>query len=335
MNAPLLELRDLAKHFPLRSGWLRRVSGASKALDGVDLRLDDGECVGIVGESGCGKSTLARTLLRVWAATRGEILVRDEDGTVRDWARLDDAGLRRVRRAASMVFQDPYGSLNPRLTVGESISEPLRIQGVGRVECEARASELISAVGLSPEYLRRYPHAFSGGQRQRIVIARALALRPRLLVCDEPVSALDVSVQAQVLNLLADLRQRYGLAMLFITHDLKVVRHLCDRVAVMYAGRIVEEAPTAELFTAPRHPYTRALIAAAPSPDPTVRSRRELLGGEVPDPTRPAPGCAFAPRCPHADDACRAALPSLISDGRRSVRCMKPLPVDHPAAERE
>ena len=224
-----------------------------------------------------------------------------------------------------MVFQDPYGSLNPRLTVGDCIGEPLLIAGVPRAEREARCAELIAAVGLMPEHLRRHPHAFSGGQRQRIVIARALALRPRLLVCDEPVSALDVSVQAQVLNLLGELRQRYRLAMLFITHDLKVVRHLCESVAVMYAGRIVEQAPTAELFAAPRHPYTRALIAAAPSPDPTVRSTRQLLAGEVPDPTRPAPGCAFAPRCPRAAAACRAALPPLVeADGRR-LRCLDPV----------
>ena len=328
MTAPLLELRDLAKHFPLRSGLLRRISGASRALDGVDLTLDDGECLGIVGESGCGKSTLARTLMRVWPATRGSILVRDVDGTVRDWAAMDEAALRIARRAASMVFQDPYGSLNPRMTVGDSISEPLLNAGLGRREREARASELIGAVGLAPEHLRRYPHAFSGGQRQRIVIARALALRPRLLICDEPVSALDVSVQAQVLNLLGDLRRRFGLAMLFITHDLKVVRHLCDRVGVMYAGRIVETAPTAALFAYPRHPYTRALIAAAPSPDPTVRSKRELLRGEVPDPAQPIAGCAFAPRCPRAGQACRTSLPGLVHAGDgRLVRCIDPASV--------
>lgn len=325
MAAPILEVRDLAKHFPLRSGLLRRVTGVRKALDGVDLALADGECLGIVGESGCGKSTLARTLMQVWPATRGQVLVRGEDGRVRDWATLRGPGLTAARRAASMVFQDPYGSLNPRLTVGESITEPLVVCGADRSEREARAAELVRAVGLQPEHLRRYPHAFSGGQRQRIVIARALALRPRLLVCDEPVSALDVSVQAQVLNLLGTLRRDFRLTMLFITHDLKVVRHLCDRVAVMYAGRIVEEAPTARLFAAPRHPYTRALIAAAPSPDPTVRSRRELLGGEVPDPARPAPGCAFAPRCPKATAVCTAALPPLdVEPGGHRARCLSP-----------
>jgi peptide/nickel transport system ATP-binding protein len=324
MSTPLLELRDLAKHFPVRSGWLRRVTGHLRALDGVDLTIDDGECLGIVGESGCGKSTLARALLRVWPVTRGSILMRGADGVVQDWARMSERELRPERQVASMVFQDPYGSLNPRLTVGDCIGEPLLIAGVPRAEREARCAELITAVGLQVEHLRRHPHAFSGGQRQRIVIARALALRPKLLVCDEPVSALDVSVQAQVLNLLGDLRRRYGLAMLFITHDLKVVRHLCDRVAVMYAGRIVEQASTADLFAAPRHPYTRALIAAAPNSDPTVRSTRELLAGEVPDPTRPAPGCAFAPRCPRAVDACRAALPLLVEVGGRRLRCIEP-----------
>lgn len=322
-DTPLLSLRGLTRHFSVRGGLFQRVQGQLRALDGVDLDVYEGECLGVVGESGCGKSTLARTLMRVYPPSSGSIHFRAADGQTRDWASLPEMELRRERRQAAMVFQDPHGSLNPRMTVGDSIKEPMLVAGVPRPEREKRALELIDAVGLMPEHLRRYPHAFSGGQRQRIVIARALSLHPRLLVCDEPVSALDVSVQAQVLNLLQDLRERYGLTLLFITHDLKVVRHLCDRVAVMYAGRVVEEAKTADLFEAPRHPYTRALLAAAHTTDPGVRSRRELLVGEVPDPLHPLPGCAFAPRCPLVTDACRAALPELRSlDEHRRVRCI-------------
>ena len=307
----LLEVRDLKKHFPIVSGFFNKIVGQVRAVDGVSFSLYEGECLGLVGESGSGKTTVGRTLLRAYNPTAGEIGFRLEKEQV-DIARASEDQLKVLRRHMQMIFQDPYASLNPRMTVFDIIGEPLLIHGVkDRPEREIRVRELMQQVGLNPQHLLRYPHAFSGGQRQRIGIARALSLNPRLIVADEPVSALDVSVQAQILNLLQKLRRDLGLTYLFIAHDLGVVRHIADRVAVMYVGKIVEMAPVDRLFQQPAHPYSEALLAAAPPPDPTRREAPLLLQGEVADPSAPPPGCPFHPRCRHAQETCRSEVPAL------------------------
>lgn len=308
---PLLSVRNLKKHFPIFGGVFHRLAGHVRAVDGVSFDLQAGECLGLVGESGSGKTTVGRTILRALAPTSGEVFFRT-NGKVVDLAQLPLGGLKQFRRHMQMIFQDPYSSLNPRMTVLDIIGEPLLVNGMtSRRQREDHVRELLVQVGLRPQHLRRYPHAFSGGQRQRIGIARALALHPKLIIADEPVSALDVSVQAQVLNLLQELQQRFGLTYLFIAHDLSVVRHISDRVAVMYVGRLVELAEVDHLFQAPRHPYTEALLSAVPIVDPKQRSKRILLTGEVADPSNPPSGCAFHPRCRYAQDRCRQEVPEL------------------------
>ncbi len=306
MTAPLLQIRALRKSFPVGGGGFGR-RPRLVAVDDVDLDVGGGETVGLVGESGCGKSTLARLALRLIEPDSGEI--RFEDRDLRALGRRD---LRNMRRRMQIVFQDPFASLNPRMTVAETIAEGLRVHGLARgVDRERRVAELLEIVGLAPEHAGRYPHEFSGGQRQRIGIARALALEPRLIVADEPVSSLDVSIQAQILNLLLDLQKRFGLAYLFISHDLRVVRHLSRRVAVMYLGRIVEYGPAEALYDRPQHPYTEALLSAVPVPDPTREQRRIVLSGDVPSPIAPPPGCPFHPRCPKAVAQCATERPAL------------------------
>jgi peptide/nickel transport system ATP-binding protein len=322
-GARLLDVRDLRKFYPIQKGFLRRVVGYVRAVDEVSFHVDAGETLSLVGESGCGKTTTARCILRAVTPTAGEIRFRTSEGSVLDVATLPKSRLRPLRRQMQMIFQDPFSSLNPRRTLLDIVAEPLVANGVGsRHERVDRVAELLRLVGLRPEYMRRYPHAFSGGQRQRIGIARALALNPRLVVADEPVSALDVSVQAQILNLMLDLQSQLGLTYLFVAHDLSVVKHVSDRVAVMYVGQIVETAPTEALFAAPRHPYTEALLSAVPKPDPRLRTQRIVLEGEVADPANPPPGCYFHPRCPYAVAACRTERPALeeVSPGH-VVRC--------------
>ncbi|ADU51452.1 oligopeptide/dipeptide ABC transporter, ATPase subunit [Thermaerobacter marianensis DSM 12885] len=300
---PILEVRDVKKYFPAG-----RRRPPVKAVDGVSFDVYPGETMGLVGESGCGKSTLARLIVRLLTPSAGTIRFAGQDVVAARGARL-----RQLRRDMQMVFQDPYSSLNPRLTVRDIVGEPLLVHGIARGrELERQVGELLEAVGLRAEHARRYPHEFSGGQRQRIVIARALALKPRLVVCDEPVSALDVSVQAQILNLLQDLQGRFGLTYIFIAHDLAVVQNVSDRIGVMYLGRLVELARADELFQRPLHPYTQALIAAVPVPDPEAAARREriVLRGELPSPARPPAGCRFHTRCPLAVDRCRTEVPA-------------------------
>jgi oligopeptide transport system ATP-binding protein len=312
-DAPLLEVRNLAKHFPVRKGLFGRSTETVKAVDGVSFEIGRGETLALVGESGCGKSTTGRLIMRSHVATAGEIILRDDD---RVWPlhALSSQEQKPVRRKIQMVFQDPYSALSPRMTVSDIVSEPLILNDWGdRRSRERRVQELIDLVGLPRQHLSRYPHAFSGGQRQRIGIARALALNPSLVVADEPVSSLDVSVQAQILNLLKDLQRQLGLSYLFISHDLRVVDHLSARVAVMYAGRLVEVGPTRSTFAQPLHPYTAMLIGSIPSPVPGAASKEIDLAGEVPDLTHPPPGCTFHPRCRYASDICRAQRPELRS----------------------
>ncbi|HTQ01631.1 MAG TPA: oligopeptide/dipeptide ABC transporter ATP-binding protein [Casimicrobiaceae bacterium] len=307
----LLEVKGLRKHFPIRRGLLQRTVGQVKAVDDVSFSLNEGETLSLVGESGCGKTTTSRCILRALMPSAGQVLLSD-DGEVVDVAKVPKERLRPLRRQMQMIFQDPFSSLNPRMTLLDIVGEPLLVHGEGNAQARTdRVVELLRLVGLRPEYLRRYPHAFSGGQRQRIGIARALALNPRLVVADEPVSALDVSVQAQILNLLLDLQQKLGLTYLFVAHDLSVVKHISVRVAVMYVGRIVETAPTEALFASPKHPYTEALLSAVPIPDPRLRSDRIVLEGDVADPANAPPGCHFHPRCRYAQAICRERSPAL------------------------
>ena len=312
----LLQVRGLVKHFAVRRGLFGRVSGAVRAVDGIDLDVAAGETLGVVGESGCGKSTLGRLMLRLIEPSAGSVRF---DGV--ELGALDARALRERRRALQIIFQDPFSSLNPRMTVGQTLSEPLALHGLAPGRRRERVAELLDVVGLAPAHMQRYPHEFSGGQRQRIGIARALAVEPKLIVCDEAVSALDVSVQAQVVNLLQDLQQRYGMAYIFIAHDLAVVRHIATRVAVMYLGRVVELAEQRTLYAAPRHPYTQALMSAIPVPEPGHARERILLAGDVPSPLAPPSGCLFHTRCPHARALCAQDSPALEHDGTHAVAC--------------
>lgn len=308
----LLEVHNLKKYFPIEKGLLRRVIGQVRAVDDVSLSIPAGKTLGLVGESGCGKTTLGRCVIRAIEPTTGQVLLRI-DGREADITELDAKELRATRRHMQMVFQDPYASLDPRKTILDIVGEPLRVNKIAKgEELEKRVRQLVDLVGLDVKYLKRYPHAFSGGQRQRIGIARALSLHPSLIVCDEPVSALDVSVQAQILNLLQDLQAEFSLTYLFIAHDLSVIQHISDQVAVMYVGKIVEQAETETLFLNPKHPYTEALLSAIPSPDPDSLLDEITLEGEVPSPANPPPGCYFHPRCQYAQQICQEEIPPLL-----------------------
>jgi len=308
---PLLEVKDLVKHYAVRGGVLRRKVGTVHAVDGVSFSVGVGETLGLVGESGCGKSTVARTVLRLVEPTSGSVKLNGTDITP-----LSKSELRPVRRSMQIVFQDPFASLNPRMTAGDIVGEPLSVHGLASGEAkQARVAELFRQVGLRPDQMKNYPHQFSGGQRQRICIARALALGPELIVCDEPVSALDVSIQAQVINLLIDLQRNHGFSYLFIAHDLAVVAHISHRVAVMYLGRIVEIANKAELFANPRHPYTQALLASVPVANPKMKRLKPLVDGDVPSPINPPSGCAFHTRCRYVMDRCKIDRPALVEAG--------------------
>ncbi|WP_421617165.1 ABC transporter ATP-binding protein [Brevibacillus sp. TJ4] len=311
MNTPLLEVKGLQQHFPIKSGFLKKTTGYVKAVDGIDLQVFPGETLGIVGESGCGKSTTGRTILRLLEPTAGEVLFEGKD-----LAKLPKEEMRRMRKDLQMIFQDPYASLNPRMTIRQILMESLMVHNIGTPqEREKTIEEIIEVVGLRKEHLDRHPHDFSGGQRQRIGIARALVVKPKLIIADEPVSALDVSIQSQVLNLLKDLRKEFNLTLMFISHDLSVVKHLCDRIAVMYLGRIVEIADKRTLFDNPSHPYTRALLSAVPVAKPKQKRERILLTGDLPSPANPPSGCTFHPRCPFATDICKSEVPSLSDIG--------------------
>ena len=313
---PLLRVARLVKHFPVRKGIFGRPSGAVRAVDGIDFEVGEGETLALVGESGCGKSTTGRLILRLIEPTTGAIEFEGEDLLA-----LDPEHLRAKRRALQIIFQDPYTSLNPRMTVGQMLTEPLELHGLAIGRERDRTAELLSLVGLTPQHAGRYPHEFSGGQRQRIGIARALAAEPRLIVCDEPVSALDVSIQAQVVNLLTDLQHRFKLSYVFIAHDLAVVKHIATRVAVMYLGRIVEYADKRGLFASPRHPYTQALLSSIPVPQPAARRQRIILQGDVPSALDPPSGCRFRTRCPYARQRCAEDDPALVADAGHAVAC--------------
>jgi oligopeptide transport system ATP-binding protein len=308
-NDVLVKVDNLTKHFPITQGIVfQKQVGAVQAVDKVTFDISEGETLGLVGESGCGKSTTGRTIIQLYRATSGKVYYRDQDLTT-----LDGEGLRHLRRNMQIIFQDPYASLNPRMTVGDIVGEPLEVHRLekNKKRRRARVQELLRLVGLNPYFINRYPHEFSGGQRQRIGVARALALNPEFIVCDEPISALDVSIQAQVVNLLEELQDELGLTYLFIAHDLSMVRHISDRTAVMYLGKIVELAEREELYNHPLHPYTQALLSAVPVPDPIVEQKRQriILEGDVPSPANPPPGCRFNPRCPIAEQICRDEEP--------------------------
>ncbi len=306
----LIEIKNLVKHFPIKGGIFSREVASVKAVSDVSLTIARGETLGLVGESGCGKSTLGRLALRLLEPSAGQIIFDGQDIT-----KLSSTEMRKLRRRMQIIFQDPYASLNPRMTIGNIIAEPLDIHGLYKGEREKRVRRLLDLCGLRAEAMNRYPHEFSGGQRQRICIARALAVEPEFIVCDEPVSALDVSIQSQILNLMMDLQQEFKLTYLFISHDLKVVKHVSDRLAVMYLGKIVESAASDEIYSSPQHPYTRALLSAIPIPDPTFKKERIILQGDVPSPINPPSGCYFHPRCPIAQEKCKREFPFLEPAG--------------------
>ncbi|WP_274361985.1 ABC transporter ATP-binding protein [Paenibacillus thermotolerans] len=309
---PILEVKSMKKYFPIKKGFLKQTVGYVKAVDDVSFQMYEGENLGLVGESGCGKTTLGRAILRAIEPTDGEVLFKTKSGNVVDVTRLDNRKLRAIRRDVQMIFQDPYSSLNPRMTVLNIVGEPLICNNIMKGEpLKDRVRELMETVGLDSRHLERYPHAFSGGQRQRIGIARALATNPRLIVCDEAVSALDVSVQGQIINLLQDLQERFGLSYIFISHDLGVIQHVSDRVGVMYVGKMVELAETERLFGKPKHPYTEALLSARPIPDPRKKAAPILLKGEVANPAKPPSGCYFHPRCRYATELCKKEAPEF------------------------
>ena len=308
----ILEVQSLRKYFPIRKGFIKKTVGHVKSVDGINFHINEGETLGLVGESGCGKTTTARCILRAMKPTEGKIQFKTTDGSHTDLATLKEDQIRSLRTDIQMIFQDPFASLNPRMNILDLIGEPMLVNGLtNRKQRTEKVAELLKMVGLRPEYMQRFPHAFSGGQRQRIVIARALALKPRLVVADEPVSALDVSVQAQVLNLMLELQQNLNLTYLFVAHDLSVVKHISDRIAVMYVGKIVESAPTDYLFNKPKHPYTAALLSAVPVADPRIRSQMIPLEGDVPSPASPPNGCHFHPRCPYASEICKKEEPNM------------------------
>ena len=312
MNPPILEVDNLRQWFPIRSGFFQRITGHVKAVDGVSFTVQENEVLGLVGESGCGKTTTGRTILRLYEPTGGDVWYRQADGERVNVTELSRKEMKALRREMRMIFQDPFSSLNPRLAVSDIIGEPLVIHKAAQGRAiENRVAELMTAVGLDPAYMTRYPHEFSGGQRQRIGLARTLALNPRLIVADEPVSALDVSIQAQVLNLLGNLKDELGLTVIFIAHDLSVVEHICDRIAVMYVGKIMEIAESEELLRRPKHPYTEALVSAVPPADPDIQLDRIILDGDVPSPANPPSGCVFHPRCRYAEEICTKEEPPL------------------------